>query len=221
MVFDVAQNPQQPTFVGAIANGFDHSINDIVIDGAYAYLAIKPGSGATGSGTNELMILDIKGQTPIDTKKGYNANRASGDTAGATALYLLDKTLYMGRERSSNTSKHDFYVFDMASQTKPTVIKSQNLGIATGGGMKPAVTDVVVQGRLGFIATTDPIQSLRVYDMYSSLTSIVPVQQKCPSYVTLQRLLKIEYAMDRLYVLHGNGATVSIIHDNPTICPIP
>ena len=125
-VYSIIGNPAVPSFVGAIVNGFNHSIYDMVINGSYAYLAIKPGTGGGAQNTKELMVINIAGNTPIDTGNGYNANSGGNDTAGAMSLYLLGNNLYVGREQTNNPRK-DFFVFDVANPATPTLLGSANI----------------------------------------------------------------------------------------------
>lgn len=219
LVFDIEEDPTTPRFVGAIAQSFDHSINDIVIRGSYAYLAIKPANPPSGSNTKELMILDVSQATPVNTGNGFNANNGSTDTEAATTLYLVGNTLYLGRARVSNASEKDFYVFDVSSPLSPVVRKSKRLGISTGGGFgTPRIIDLVVQGRLGFFATTDSARPFQVYDVVSNLSDIEIVDTRCPHYVTVPKLVEIVYKDTLIYGANGNEAALNILRDQPYAC---
>ncbi len=218
LVFNVATNPQSPSFVGAIANGFDHSINDIAIRGSYAFLAIKPANPPSGNNTKELMVLDISHATPVNTGAGYNATQTSNDTEAATALYLIGNKLYLGRERTSNASEKDFYVFDISNPTNPSVIKSKRLGISTGGSLgTPRVIDIIVHGTLGFFVTTDSTKPFQVYDVVSNPNDIVSVST-CNNYVNLPKLIEIVYKDNLIYGANGNQAALNILRDEPNAC---
>jgi hypothetical protein len=221
LVFSTASDPAHPTFVGAISNSFDHSINDITINGDYAYLAIAPGSPPSGSATKELLILNISGSTPINTGLGFNASSTANDTEAATTLYLIGNKLYMGRERVSNASERDFYVFNVSSSTYPRPIKSKRLGIPTGGSLgTPRVLDLVVHGKLGFIVTTDSSKPFIVYDVVSSPTDILQINTVCDNYLNLPKLIEIIYKNGLVYAANGNQAALNILYDKPSICGI-
>jgi hypothetical protein len=219
LVFDIKNNPANPQFIGAIANGFDHSINDIVVQGNYAYLAIKPANPPSGNNTKELMIIDVSGSTPINTNTGYNASLSANDTEAATTLYLLGNKLYMGRERTSNASERDFYVFDITTPTAPSVLKSKRLGISAAGSLgTPRVIDLIVQGKIGFFVTTDSVKPFQIFDVVTNPNDITVINGDCPNYVNLPKLIKIVYKDKLIYGANGNQAALNILHDNPDAC---
>ena len=218
LVFDVKSNPATPLYVGKLDLG--HSINDITVNGNYAYLAIKPGSPPTGLSTKELMIVDISGNNPVATSYGYNAaNNTTNDTEAATTLYLLGNKLYMGREKVSAPDEKDFYVFDISNPTSLTVLKSKKMStIGTNISMgSPRIIDLVVQGKIGFFVTTDSNKPFQVFDVVSNSTDIVPVSN-CSYYVNLPKLTEIKYKDDLIYGANGNHAALNILRDNPNAC---
>ncbi len=217
LIFNVEGSPPSPTFVGSIANSFNHSINDIVVRGNYAYLAIKPGSSAQT--TKELMVIDVSGSTPVNTGYGYNASSTANDTEGATSLFIMGSKLYMGRERVSNALEKDLYVFNIADPTWPRVLKTKRLGISTGGGLgTPRVLDILVQGKLGFFATTDTSKSFQVYDMVSNPSDVIVVNPNCNNYLHLPKLIEMSYNDNLIYGATGDQATLSILYDQPSVC---
>ena len=216
LVFDVKANPAAPVFVGAINNGFDHSINDIVVNGNYAYLAIKPGGS---SSANELMIINVSGSTPVDTGSGFNANNSANDTEAATTLYLIGNKLYMGREVVSTPTEKDFYVFDISNPTSPTVLKSKKMTTIGSGNLMGTrrIIDLIVQGKIGFFATTDTNQTLQVFDVVSSSSDIIPISG-CTNSLNLPKLTEIAYKNGLIYGINGNQAALNILRDNPSAC---
>jgi hypothetical protein len=167
------------------------------------------------------MILDISKNIPRNTNKGYNASSTNTDTEAATALYALGNTLYMGRERVSNILESDLYVFDVSSSTVPKRIKSQRLGISTGGGFgTPRVTDIEVHGRVGFIATTDSTKSLQVYDMVGDDSILVPLPESCSAHITVPRLAEIIYKDGLLFGGRSTSAGISVFNNNDASCAI-
>lgn len=221
LVFDVKNNPAAPQYVGSINAGFDHSINDIVINGNYAYLAIKPGSPPTGNTTKELMIINVSGSTPVDTGNGFNANTGANDTEAATTLYHIGSKLYMGREKVSAAAERDFYVFDISNPTTPTVLKSKTMTtIGSGGSMgTPRIIDLIVQGKIGFFVTTDSTAPFQIFDVVSNSSDIVPISN-CTNSLNLPKLTEIAYRNGFIYGVNGNQAALNILRNNPNACTL-
>ncbi|MFM2374780.1 MAG: hypothetical protein RLZZ234_775 [Candidatus Parcubacteria bacterium] len=211
LVFDVSTTPANPSYVGAINQAFNHSINDIVVRGNYAYLA-------TGYDSRELMIVDVSTSNPVDTGYGFNANLSGTDTEDATTLTLVGDNLYMGRERVNNPNENDVYALSIASPLNPSVIKSARLGIDTNTGFASTsrVLDVAVQGKLAFLATTDSNKPFIVWDVMSSSTAIVPLST-C-NWVNLTKLVALVYKDNLLYGVHDDPAVLSIMRDQPSAC---
>ncbi len=220
LVFDIRNDPEHPTFIGALPHSFDHSIYDIALDDGYAYLAIKPGSPPSGLPTRELMVIDIR-NTIRDTGGGFNATTSTNDTEGGAALFVQGNRLYMGRERVSNPAERDFYIFDIASSTRPTYVASRRLLLGTGSTMgTPRVTDLVVQGHVAFITTTDITRSFLTYDIERDNTNPSSITGACVSSLTLSRPTKILYRDGFLYTFFGITPTIGIIRDNTSLCPL-
>jgi hypothetical protein len=205
LVYDIETNPATPTFIGAIASGFNHSIHDIAINGGYAYLAIKP--GATAQNTKELMVINISGATPIDTGLGYNANNAVNDTAGGSALYVLGNRLYLGRERTIEPRK-DFYIFDITNPSTPTFISSNNLGQLSGSMIK----GIHVSRNLAFLGTTKNPE-FRILDISDPLT-VGPLG--CGGLDIPHGISGISYANNLIFLAKQGDEFFRVIHDETT-----
>jgi hypothetical protein len=204
LVFDIETDPEIPTFIGAIANNFNHSIYDIAIDGTYAYLAIKPGTGGGAENTKELMVINIAGATPIDTGAGYNANAANNDTAGATAIYVLGNKLYLGREQVNNPKK-DFYIFDISAPAAPTLISATNLGQASNS----TIEGIYVSKNLAFLGTTKNPE-FQIWDVSDPL-SVVPFS--CGGLNFPQEISSIAYGNNYIFASIRSNDFFRIIHD--------
>ncbi len=214
LVFSVSADPAHPSYVGKIDEAFNHTINDIAFKDGYAYLA-------TGYDSRELMIVDISGNTPTDTGEGYNANETGGDTEDGTAIYINGDTLYLGRARVNNANEKDFYMFDISDPTDPTVIKSKRLGFSNSSTLgTPRVLDIIVQGRIGFFVTTDPTEPFTVFDVITDPDDIVVVNPLCDNSVNLTKLVEIAYKGNLVFGTNGNQASLSILRDNPDVCPL-
>lgn len=215
LVFDISVDPSKPKYYGKIKDSFNHSINDIVIKGHYAYLAIAPGSDSDT--TSELMIVDIfSSSTPKYIGAGYNATSSTNDTEAAITLYIIGNKLYMGREKvSKDTNEKNFYVLDISSSTNSTMMKSQQ--IVDENSKKPVdILDIVVQGTLGFLVTSDPDKPFQIYDVVSSSTAILPVTSKCKKPdLNLAKLIEIVYKNDLIYGANVNSAALNILHNEP------
>lgn len=219
LIFDIT-DPRMPLFDGAVPASFDHSIYDIAVLDDYAYLAIKPGSPPSGLPTRELMVIDVR-TNPRDTGGGFNATSTTNDTEGGTSLFIQGNRLYLGRERVSNAAERDFYVFDISSSTQPVYIASKRLGISTVSTMgTPRVTDIVVQGPLTFLTTTDQTRSLLLYDTSDEEVDVLPVEGACRESLPLTRPTKLAYHNDSLFILHGLTPSVTTIHNDESVCPL-
>jgi hypothetical protein len=219
LVFDIEADPRNPSFVGALPHSFDHSIYDIALSSdGFAFLAIKPGNPPSGIPTRELMVIDVR-STPRDTGGGWNATNTTNDTEGAMTLYFIGNRLYMGRERVSNALERDFYVLNVSSSTKPTYLKSRRLGLPTTSLQgTPRILDIVVQGNLAFLATTDPTKSFQVYDVTENEDSIIPVVGNCRDSVSIPRLIKLFYRDNTVHTLFGLTAQVGSLFDTAPLC---
>jgi hypothetical protein len=125
----------------------------------------------------------------------------------------------MGRERVSNALERDFYVFNISSSTKPTYVKSRRLGLPTTSLQgTPRVLDLVVQGNLAFLATTDTTKSFQVYDVTENEDVIVPVFDNCRESISIPRLTELFYHNNTVYTLFGLTAQVGSVSDETSSC---
>jgi prepilin-type N-terminal cleavage/methylation domain-containing protein len=205
VVFDVVSTPASPTFVGAIASSFNHSIYDIVINGNYAYLA-------TGYDSRELMIVNISASTPVDTGLGYNANLTGGDTEEATALFLVNKTLYMGRERTNNAAERDLYIFDITNPTVPSVLGSKRLGL----GSNTEVTGIAVVGPYAFLSTSDSNGGFQIWNVGSPANISQPFG--CMTYNYSEKSRGLMYRDDLIFIANESNKALRVIYDQPSSC---
>jgi hypothetical protein len=204
LVYNIASTPTAPSFVGAIANSFGHSIYDMVINGNYAYVAIKPGNNAQN--TKELMVINISGATPTDTGNGYNANIGNNDTAGARSLYLLGNKLYMGRERVSSP-KQDLYILNVANPEAPTLLGSKNINQQSGSGS--AIQTLYVSGQLAFLGLSKNPE-FQTWDI-SNPAEITTFG--CGGFDFPQEVTDIAYANNYVFVAIRSNDFFRVLHD--------
>jgi hypothetical protein len=204
LVYNIASTPSTPTYVGAISNGFNHSITDITFSGNYAYLAIKPGTGSGAQNTKELMVIDISSTNPTDTGSGYNANIGSSDTAGAMSLYLLGNKLYMGREKV-NAPKQDFYIFNISNASTPTLLASANLNQQNGS----AIQTLHVTSNLAFLGLTKNPE-FQVWDI-SNPNSIS--SYGCGGFDFPQEVTDVAYANNYVFAAIRSNDFFRVLHD--------
>jgi hypothetical protein len=207
-VYDISTSPSTPRFYGAIANGFNHSIYDIAIQGDYAYLAIKPGVGARN--TKELMILDIRNPTPQATTGGFNATETNSDTEGAHSLYLLGNKLYLGREKVNNP-KNDLYIFDISTPTAPLLLGKKNTGQQTGG-----LFSTLFVSRDLLLAGSNKGEALHM--MHEDSTT--PTAHGCSSLDLHAGILDMVYHKNTIYAATTGDTFLHIIYDeqHDTVC---
>ncbi len=206
LVYDIVSNPAIPVFIGAVPVGFDHSIYDIVPNGNYAYVAVKPGSGQFP--VKELMVLDISGSNPSDTGNGFNATNVGGAGAvieGATALYMLGNKLYMGMERVNNAAESDFYVLDITNPAVSTLSGHKNLNLASGAEIK----SLYVSGDLAFMGNTKN-KEFQIWDV-SNLSNIHLFA--CGGFDFPQEISDITYADDLIFASIRSNDFFRVIHD--------
>jgi hypothetical protein len=191
-IFDVS-SPTNPQHLASL--NIDHNINDIYIQGDYAYLATSDNSG-------EMMMVNISNPSSLvhpDTS-GLKYN-PSGNQDG-TSIYVIDQYAYLGRQRTTG-SDSDFIKINISNPNSPTPEKWRRLGL----NPNTAVTDVVVQGRMAFLITSDSNSTFQAWDIRTgSGTQIVPTSS-CSNILNLSVSRSLE-----------NQATLNIIRDNPNAC---
>lgn len=212
LVYDISTTPSVPTFVGAITNSFNHSISDIAINGNYAYLAIKPGTGSLAKNTKELMVANISTADPTEvTTAGFNAkegkNSGDNDTQAATALYLIGSRLYLAREQVNDPQK-DFYIFDVSNSGSPSVIGN---GTNLNQPSNSSITGLLVTNKMAFLGLTKTPE-FRVLDI-SDTTDIKNIN-KCSTFNFSASVSDIAYANNLIFVSVRSNDFLRIIHDD-------
>lgn len=209
LVYDISTTPSTPSFVGAIADSFNHSISDIAINGSYAYLAIKPGTGVGAQNTKELMVANISTANPTEvTAAGFNANNTGNDTESATALYLIGNRLYLAREKVSSNSEKDFYVFDVSSAGNPSVIGT---GTNLNQPSNSSIPGLLITGQMAFLGMTKTPE-FRVLDI--SNTANIKNINNCSSFNFSASVSDIAYSNNLIFVAVRSNDFLRIIHDD-------
>jgi len=143
-IFDVS-TPSAPIWEASI--DVQRNVNDIVVKDGLAYLATGPGGDNT-----VLKIYDVDPLSP--TYLGLVGSYAATSAQSGTALYLLNKYVYLGRERTTG-SHADFLAIDVANPSVPSLTDSLKLDLNNN----TAVHGVAVKGNIAFIVTSDQTAS--------------------------------------------------------------
>lgn len=144
-IIDVS-NPANPVILGNAS--ISHDVNAIFVQNNYAYLA-------TSDRSQDIQIFDVATSSAPRFVSSYNI---AGD-GEARSLYAVGNTLYVGRESGGDE-------FDILDVTNPTSV--QSLASKAIGNTVNALT---VRGKYAFLATSDPNNELKIFDI-SNLSNI-------------------------------------------------
>jgi Tfp pilus assembly protein PilV len=146
-IFDVS-DPTLPVEIGSY--DVNHNINNIIVNGRYAYLATSDNFG-------EVWILDISNPASPTFVSNFDA---TGNEDGES-IYLVGSTLYLGRDQAPS-SRPDFYILDITNPASIGVLGSKNLSMNPGTAKVSAIR---VSGRFAFLATSNSNQEFLVFDV--------------------------------------------------------
>lgn len=147
-----------------------HSVNDIVVDGDWAYIA-------SSDNNHELMVINVNPgspdylEHPDDTGFGFNAP----GTNDGTAVTVVGPHVFLGRDQKPPLSSHDLFILD-----KNAVVDgdSQNDGLITsvdlGLSNNAYVTGIISTGDILFVGMDNPTTGLKIFNI-SALPSIIPI----------------------------------------------
>jgi len=199
-------SPTNPTWQGSL--NVNHHVNDIFVQGRYAYLATSDTEG-------EMMIVDITDPAhmvhPDDTDTRFNARTIAGNesTENGTSVFVLGPYTYLGRERVNNALERDFYILDTRTPDDITTVSSMRLGLST----RTAVSDIIVHDSRAFIGTTDVTHPLLIFDSSDKENPLL--QNSCT--ILSRPIPYLAYADDFLFAME-DGAAVAIIADSSSSC---
>lgn len=150
-------NPLHPIWMGSL--NVNHSIHDIWIQDAFAYLA-------TSDDTGELMIVDITDPSalthPDISGMKFDIRTITGNpsTEDARSIFVLGNTAYIGRQRTNNVSEHILYAFDISTPNAIREITGYTIPLHRS---TEYISDIIVQDSLAFISSTDPAYPLSLF----------------------------------------------------------
>jgi hypothetical protein len=138
-------DPANPSITDTINLGGSIDINGIAVRNGYIYLATSDNNG-------EVKALNTSTFSPIHS---FNA---AGNNDG-TSIFVSGGTVFLGRDSSGTVD--DFYVLNGATPASGMpVLDSADLDHNNGG-----VIDIVVNGGLAFLASTDPNDEIEVWNV--------------------------------------------------------
>lgn len=144
--------PSTPSLCANCQRELGGSVNDIEIDGNYAYLA----SAANGS---ELQIIDISNPTNLNTASiatfDLTAGNSGSSTADAIAVAKTGNTLYMIR-----AGGNEFIRFNVTNPLAPSLN-------GTNGTLDGTPTDMVIVGSYAYVTSTSNSNELQIFDLSS------------------------------------------------------
>ncbi len=125
-------------------------VNDIVINGNYAYIA-------STNNSQELQIIDISSPTSLSTATLNSVNltvvNSGNDNADAIALAISGNFLYMVRNGGN-----EFIKFNISNPASPTIT-------GTGSGITGTPTGVVIVGSYAFVTSDDNAAEVQVINL--------------------------------------------------------
>ena len=199
LVFDITTTPSIPVLTGKIDINFNHNINDMRVQGGYAYLA-------TGYDSGELAIVDMSTLDLNDLTSTSITYVDLPSNRDAQSVYILGSNLFLGRDSSNNASQHDFYVFDISTPVSPTLFDSENINNSNN----TAILSIVVQGPLAFIASSKATAEFQVWNV-SNPSNIQP--HGCVSYNYPANPTRLIYRNNYIFSVIESNDIFRVIHD--------
>lgn len=193
IVFDIS-DPIDPVQKGGYNLG--HSVNEIRVQGEYAYLA-------TTDNTGELTVMDVSDPSSPVIESKFDVALSSRD---AESIYILGRNAYLGLTKSATLD--DLVKLDISNLSSITRLGGINLNM---NGASAAVMSIMVQGRFAFVGTSDTNDEFRVLD----ITGPNPVPYGCPPYNYSAHISELTYADGYVFAANESNATLRVIHDDP------
>ena len=197
-IYDLLVDPANPTWLGSY--NVNHNINDIVVNGDYAYLA-------TSDNSSELYVYNISNPPSITLADTFDA---PGNEDG-NVVFFLDNKIYLGRHRTPAARK-DFYMLNVADPTDIQELGSKNLGLNPGA----IVEGVVVRGNFAFLAFDNPTFSLKILNI-SNPASIVD-NSTCSTYNFPENTSSMDMEDNFVFTANRSNDELRVIQDKPTVC---
>jgi hypothetical protein len=149
-IFDVS-NPKAPAWKGSIE--LNHNINDIVIQGSYAYLA-------TSGNTSNIIILDVSDPTRIQKISSLSFVGPED----STVLSILGNYLIVGRKKGSSVDHPELVTINIENPALPFIVSSLSL--------KTDITALEIAGNFIFASTPRGL-----YKIASNLNTLSVIDQ--------------------------------------------
>lgn len=199
LIYNVA-NPTSPTFLGSL--NVNHSVNSIIVSGAYAYLATTNNAG-------ELMVINVTNPASPTVAGAYDL---PGSTLDAEEVYVLGFVAYLGLDRATGNGK-DFLTLSILNPSVPTLLGSLKLNMANN----TKVAGIAVAGSYAFVGTTDTNAEFRVFDV-SNPSAPTPVGS-CGPYNYSAKVSAVRYAEGYVFVANQANDALRVVYDTPgTTC---
>lgn len=188
LIYDVT-TPSSPSFLGS--NNLNHSVNDIVVQGNYAYLASTHNNG-------ELTIMNVTTPSSPTVAATYDFPSSSND---AERVYVLGQYAYLGLDKAPSGGK-DFLVLNVSNPASPSLTGSLNLSMNNSGAM---VSGIAVVNGFAFLGTTDTNAEFRVLDVRDPAN---PKANGCGPYNYSAKISALFYSNG--FIITANQANVAL-----------
>lgn len=143
-------NTASPTLCANCQRELGGDVNDIVINGNYAYIA-------STNNSQELQIINISSPTLLSTAALTSFNLTAGNSgnanADAIALGISGSNLYMIRNGGN-----EFIKFDISTPSSPTLI-------GTNAGLTGTPTGMVIVGNYALVTSDDNAAEVQVINL--------------------------------------------------------
>ncbi len=209
-IFDVS-NPNSPILIPNGGYDVEHNIyaivvRDEVVAGSTKTLAYLAVSDSVGN-RPKLMILDVTNPGSITLFGSYNP--VPNDTLYGTALYVIGKNAYLGRQRATG-SRRDLLVINISSPSLPYLSDSEQLGIGSGTDVR----GMIVSGKFLFMITSDNNIGFQVWNVNNPTNINRLATCKYP-----QKALDMDFDGNYFYVVNRSQDALRIIYDNANPFP--
>src|SRR3989338_2495048 len=205
-IYDVS-SPSSPVWLGSL--NVNHNVNDIEIDGNYAYLA-------TSDDVGELTIVDISNPAFPTIAGKFDAKKMLGGASDEDgwSVDVVATIAYLGRERVNDSDEErDFYILDVSNPSLVTIVGSKLVGMTPGSDIY--VSGVAKQGNFAFISTTDSNEPFYVIDITNPAN---PINHSTCGLNFSQVTRGLKYFDNFIFTVNRSNDILRIIYDQPTAC---
>lgn len=193
LMYDV-HDPENPVYAGAY--NLNHSINSIMVQESYAYLATTDNSG-------ELTIMDVSNPASPTIKGKFDI---PGSTADAEEVYVLGGKTYLGLAK--NSGKDELLVIESSTPESPTLLGGVNIGLKSN----TKVTGIEVHGKFAFVGADMSPGEFRVLDITDPAHMVT---EACSPYAIGIKIQDLQYADGYLFIANQGDTGFYILYDTP------